>query len=484
MKEGDFQSSFLKNKVYLLVVSSSGKTRKIPLAKGLEIETNPDEKYHLLSEEGKIKSDLLGDAFAILREGDDIRLLWENNFFVQLNSFFSKNQGVSFVLPNDESQYCLSSEDESTGVYLIDGYSVLYAYGQKYSVLNLLDVGDWYLSYFHIKMDDDTGLVDFFADPWDDFSTLDAKDSFAYQAASFSLKTAFLGASTSLLFKGRDHTINEAPDAMKKVHGSILLGPPVETHDMILNVYTGDGSLLAKNILIDEKGHFYFELEMPFQGLVVYEVVGQSENPDYLDEATGAFLDLSCDIRAVSYIGKEEIYNVNVNPLTDILFRKMNIEKNDEEGEGYTQYCEKNIDNLFQNHDENQCIQEQLQKTSEEISEAMGLEGLDIISSLVIPTVRLEEDKEVEVIPNDYGKVLAAISAYEKKTDKTTEEVLETLAENLNEGKLSSGIYSEMQESSSEFLEIDLTESSLFETDISVYESSLPETLIYDSFWV
>lgn len=204
------------------------------------------------------------------------------------------------------------------------------------------------------------------------------------------------------------------------IGGTIVMGPLVNTHDLVVKAYKADGSLLATGI-VNADGTYIINYTGDYTGVVIVKAYDINNLfPDYMDEASGAAKDLGIDLRAVTVVAGSGTYTVNLNALTELAAQSLGL------GIGSGGQSSVVLNNVTAST---------VATANGNVASAFGLTGVDIITTSVIPVVNVQGQNNASA--NDYGRALAAISGLELSTGQTTDQVLTTLSQSLTGASLS-----------------------------------------------
>ncbi len=189
--------------------------------------------------------------------------------------------------------------------------------------------------------------------------------------------------------------------AFATVKGFLTLGPVTNASELTVEIYDDKGNLIGTAPLKFD-GSFEVTLSTNYSGNVLVKIKDAGVGEDYRDEATGEKKDISLDgMRAVGTVTAGKETTIQITPISELAVRKLGLEGNKSEGK-------KNAD---------------FTAASKEALESLGFDSksFDVFSDKPIPVI--DKDGQPQH-GNAYGAALAALSAYEEASHKTTEQVL------------------------------------------------------------
>ncbi|OED36230.1 hypothetical protein AB834_03150 [PVC group bacterium (ex Bugula neritina AB1)] len=203
------------------------------------------------------------------------------------------------------------------------------------------------------------------------------------------------------------------------LEGQVFLGPILEDHGLHVEIYNPEQNLLGSSP-VDKSGAYKLDLPRDYIGPVLVKMLDATEEADYLDEATLLFKDLDQPLRAVTYVsGEDDSTKANITPLTEIAVRDLSFDiATDQEDLGST------FLSLQEMGKEAEALISDLNFS---VANAFGIEDVDIVAGDIELLVDVNKTLREDV--NEYGKVLAAISALEEKQGKDTSDILDDFYE-------------------------------------------------------
>ena len=197
-----------------------------------------------------------------------------------------------------------------------------------------------------------------------------------------------------------------APLSERVVHGSVVAGPVVVGNQLTVRVYGEQGQLLGVDPSVLAGGSYEVKIGQ-YAGAVYVLVSDESDQSDYIDEATGQLKDLTSHLAAVGVVSGL-ITNINVNPLTTLAAMRAGVDVTGGALSAPTAT--------------------QALAANAQVAKAMGLgdSAAALISSDVETVIAV--NGQPNPLANDYGKLLAAISGVEHKSSQTTGQVLQTIS--------------------------------------------------------
>lgn len=315
--------------------------------------------------------------------GDDLTLLLGDATTLTFDDYFVACIDLSCVvsLPAAGDLYHVVGKQS---VALADGTEVIYVYGDK-SALQEIAFGEsallQFLNQSHVSLN---------------------------PSSSWSIGA---GALAVLGLAGGGGGINGdgSSSTLFTISGDISAGQVVEGHDLILKVYDKDDSQLGADATIEDDGSFSINIKEKYIGYVILKVTNDSKK-DYIDEGTGEKKDLAVVLRVVVYVNGEDDVSAMVNPLTEIIARKV-LGSNSKLAD---------VDDIAQD----------LSDANTAVGKAFNVEGVDITSTK--PVVVNADSYSGSDSAKDLGYALAGISGMESQdrngdTIKTMEQVLSSL---------------------------------------------------------
>jgi hypothetical protein len=117
---------------------------------------------------------------------------------------------------------------------------------------------------------------------------------------------------------GDDATVTGA-----SVHVKVALGPLVDTTDVVVTLYKADGSVLSGEGGFHESGFYVFTPDQSYSGKVFVRVEDTGSTPDFMDEATGARMNIGTEIWAATEVSvSTSPFLITVSPLSTVAVMK------------------------------------------------------------------------------------------------------------------------------------------------------------------
>ncbi|OED34300.1 hypothetical protein AB834_06695 [PVC group bacterium (ex Bugula neritina AB1)] len=475
MSESHFFSGMKhKQPTCLLIVKSADKVERFEIFEDTQVNVQAGCEYLVLNKNIDMGEVADIESFIVAVKEDDVHVQYANGVTLTFFDFFSESYGAFITLPSAfASDYTLNSWDVPMGVELDYGLYLIYAYGEKELLFGMIGDKDvWETFDQHVDFySDHMSLIPFDGERFSDNQVEKGvfADDFSFKFfGGTNVTTSLLGVGGFLGLLGSWVAWGGSEDHSNKVKGKFVWGPVVPNHGLSLMMYGQAGEILAAGVKLDYSGEFQVTLRSSYEGAVLLEVSDASLGPDYIDEGTGEAKDFEMTARSIGYIDTESTsFTMNVTNLTEMAVRQLGIPLSQ------GGLVEPIGDLLGEN------IQEKISTANKNIGKAMGLGDIDILSTPIIPLIDADGNEVSEV--NQYGKVLAGISAMENEKGLTSEEVLTYLQNNLKEDVLDTSVYEELRDIAASDLGIDLErpQESLDMIDIS--EHIADQAIIYSA---
>jgi len=187
-----------------------------------------------------------------------------------------------------------------------------------------------------------------------------------------------------------------------RIEGEIVAGPVVDGHGLWVRVYDFDGGVLG-SAAVDAQGRYSFDIESPYVGALLLKVYDRDSGSDYVDEALAQTQDLQSDLRALGWVDGPGRYVVNINPLTELAVRQLDMTGGDG-GQAST--------NLSAGNWPSGDVSRDVGTVNARVAQAFGLQAGELLVGPVVPVI--DRDGQPQASANAYGRALAAISGVER----------------------------------------------------------------------
>ncbi|OED37714.1 hypothetical protein AB834_01400 [PVC group bacterium (ex Bugula neritina AB1)] len=437
------------------------KIDKVKISDKVSIDVEKNDLYQILQEDKSLDKD---SNFIVTIKNNHLHIHFSDNTSLILKNFFDTGKNSSFLLPSTFSssnyEYHLDSTNIPSGIPYQNGESLIYAYGLKEILFQTFGQTDLWAD-LQEQMNFSNDFCSFVPD-------IDAMPSSASNPKSFDPNQltytghdekglSILGMGGLMSMIGTFASVSTPALAAKIITGTVILGPTVQDHGLSLNVYDQSGNLLMSDIDLDPSGKYDIKLPSDYEGTLLLEVEDTSLGPDYMDEATGEAKPLSSPIRSMLYVNNEtENQTVNITPLTELAVLSLGIESSDKD------FVDK-IKDISENNP-----QEAIFSANKQIATALGLENTDILSSPIITLI--DKYGNVHSGTNEYGKILAAISALEESLGNDLKDTLSHIAEGLHDDTLDRSTYEELSSVTEALLQISISQPQNFTDAIDISE--------------
>ncbi|MDG0996930.1 MAG: cadherin-like domain-containing protein, partial [Gammaproteobacteria bacterium] len=420
--------------IILIITSADGSEREVIVnhADDNRLKLSAGETYRFLQ---RIDSTTLPLEQVIgSRIGHDLNLLFTEDESMALQDYFTLcTEGecvVEIALENttDGELSYFSLAADSLGLELGDGSQLMLAHGDMHTLMELAQ-GQSALSHaIQQAQGSQLGLGDVLAE---------AEVTSEETAATASITSSFVGLTTLVGFGmitaevlRNSNDSNDSSDVTEVVVSGVLAaGPMIENTGLSIEVYGTDGTQLT-TVLMNDDGTYEFTLSADYSGAVLLRTVDANGSlPDYIDETSKLPVDLTADLRSIIFIsGDTSTYVANINPVTELLVRKLGMNGGDD-GDSESTPAELSAD--------------QIVVANTEVANALGLTGTDLVSDT--PKLKVDVAGVDQADVDDYGNILAAISGSESVNGETTDEILTDLANEISsDGALSTEAKTEL----------------------------------------
>ncbi|CAB5500374.1 hypothetical protein THERMOT_1223 [Bathymodiolus thermophilus thioautotrophic gill symbiont] len=364
-----------------------------------------------------------GNAYQVILQKHDTSL--EIDFNV-----LAKKQGSDLVLLLD---------DQTTVIF--DDYFTVCLDGALGCVVSLPSEGGLYhVSDAQFKvLDDGTELVYFYGDPSalkgiladspDNGTLADFVEQYKEESSSlYSYTTLGLGALAVIAFVASNNSDDDDGSTKFTVSGNISAGQVVEGHDLTLRVYDKyDEEVDSDEATIEDNGSFSINITKEYTGYLIVKVTSSGGKKDYLDEGTNEEKSLSTSFRAIIKAEGTKDITVMVNPLTEIVVRKIFSEV---DGASNGQGELKDVDD----------VEASLATANTAVNKAFQMDNVDISSTQPAIINADSYDSSASTNAKALGYILSGISGmetYDRKgkldSEKDTAEVLKAIVEAIDD---------------------------------------------------
>ena len=333
----------------------------IVVTKGKQhVNVKPGNAYELSVKDG----DVLNKDFDIIAKkvGDDLEVLFPNDVTVVFDGYFE-------ICASDLS--CLVSLPAEGGVYyvvegnfvtLADGSQIVHFYGDESALTSIT-----------------SSQSALFAQSFNE----------VYLADGFSLSG--IGGGLAAVGLAGGGASASASAVANTITGGIVLGPVIASNGLTVNAFKADGTTAIDSSAVNANGSFTISLGS-YTGVVILKVVDADADADYVDEATGAQVDLNTTLLAV-VDASGGLITVAITPLTTLAAQQAGLTTSGDIPSGTT------LDASIVN------------TANTGVATAFGL--TDIINDIPQPVIGLDGSANSS---DAYGKVLAALSGMDKST--------------------------------------------------------------------
>jgi large repetitive protein len=229
------------------------------------------------------------------------------------------------------------------------------------------------------------------------------------------------GAALAIAGSGSVPVAAAVSETGKTLSITVVAGPLLPTHQLAVEAYGQDGQQLfaRTSLTLDTDGKFLLTLPAGYNGPVLVRVVDLNTGDDYVDEATGAGVDLSIDLRALVDVSDSDAAQqaIVVSPLSELVVQAVLGDAGGSEGASAVEFTAAQAGAL--------------RNTDKAIAEALGLPTTEAIARQAVEPVITVDNKPVA--GNLPGLVLAAISGYEAGNDGGTQNAIQALSDSIGE---------------------------------------------------
>ncbi len=189
--------------------------------------------------------------------------------------------------------------------------------------------------------------------------------------------------------------VTDLPDT-NTVSGAIVLGPLVADHGLQVELYKADGTSLITTVAVKSDGSFIADIGS-YADVIIAKVVDTDDGADYVDEASGKPVDLSDSpsftLLAVIDTSKGGDVTAAITPLTTLAAQQAGLSASGEVPSNVV------LTTTVVNN------------ANQAVANLFGLTG-DVVKNK--PEAVITQDGTPATTSNDYGKVLAVLSAIDK----------------------------------------------------------------------
>ena len=213
------------------------------------------------------------------------------------------------------------------------------------------------------------------------------------------------------VFSGGGHSSDASPapaPAPYAISGSFTAGPVVAGNDLKAVAFDKDGKVIGESFLAAD-GSFNITIANGYTGTVLIQVQNTGSNKDYFDEASDQQVNMTTDSLCAVTTATGANLVVYVTALTDMAMHKLN---------------------NWQTASSND-----INANNKAISVFFGLGDSDITGQKPTPVVTADGGDNL-ANANDYGKVLAALSALETATGQSTETIISKINAAIADGSV------------------------------------------------
>ncbi|MDG0996323.1 MAG: cadherin domain-containing protein [Gammaproteobacteria bacterium] len=266
------------------------------------------------------------DQIVAIRDGDDLKLQFSSQDQLILMDYFELSaegqSGLELALSSnskgDLDYFSLAAD--SSGLELGDGTQLLLATGDFESLIQLA-VGEPLLHQAiqsAEKKSFDYGDVMAEADV-EKVENEDTSSALSYLSI---IPVILFGAVVAGASSGGSNSKSAAvaitEDEATVIVGEFAAGPAITDHGLKVTAYDAQGNMLGKKSDIDENGQFRIDVGI-FTGTYFLEVRDESDEKDYIDEATGERINFPVDVlRSMGVATNGGESKTNVTPLTEL----------------------------------------------------------------------------------------------------------------------------------------------------------------------
>jgi hypothetical protein len=326
--------------------------------------------------------------YVVVRKGSDLVLIYADGTEVVLENYFDGET----VLVLDGAGAGITLPPSAAPIGAI-GDTALYAFaGSKDAASAIL-----------LNSSQFSPLQTFLAD--------DASGGFA----GFSLGAiAGLGGLAALAGKSAP-SAEAAPATM--IGGSFVAGPVLQGHSLTVDIYSSTGTLLQRDVPLDDTGRFSVTLEGTHSHVIAILRNPDAEN-DYRDETTGLPTNINATLMGIGAgvtEGMTTTVSLNINPLTTIAARLAGI------GPEGTIPAEGIAPGV-------------IEQTTAQVAELFGLADINTVPPLTIFDEGFDDTDGDITEAEKYGQVLAMLSGLDFNNEGNTDATIRNLAEVIQQG--------------------------------------------------
>ncbi|BAS68020.1 Ig-like domain-containing protein [Bathymodiolus septemdierum thioautotrophic gill symbiont] len=325
------------------------------------IVVKPGNTYELSVKDG----DVLNKDFDVIAKkvGEDLEVLLPNDTVVVFDNYFeicASDLSCLVSLPAEGSVYYVIEGGFTT---LSDGSQVVHFYGDEATLSTIAT---------------------------NNFSSVAVAELLPMFEAGVSFTALGALGLTAVDLAGAGATA--AADTI--LFGAILMGPVIEGNGLSVQAFKADGKTKVGALTkVNANGSFTVNLG-DYKGVVILKVIDDNDGADYVDEATGAQVDLDITLLAVVDASSGGSIKVVVTPVTTLAAQQAGVTESGDVP------SETTLDATTVN------------AANKGVANALGL--TDIIND--IPVAMINTDGSSSSSSNAYGKVLAALSGMDKST--------------------------------------------------------------------
>ncbi len=346
------------------------------------INVKPGKAYEISVKEGEV---LNKDFDTIAQKvGNDLEVLLPNDAVVVFDNYFevcASDLSCVVSLPAEGGVYYVV---EGNFVTLADGTQIVHFYGDEATLTTMASSSSSYSS-----------------------STIAELLPMFEQGVSFA---GVGGALAAVDIAGAGASASAASTIALVITGSIVLGPVVTGNGLTVEAFQADGTTPVPgtaSTTVNTDGSFTVDLGS-YTSVVILKVIDTNAAADYVDEATGAQVDLDTTLLAAVDASSGGAITVAVTPVTTLAAQQAGITESGGVPSGTT------LDASTVN------------TANKGVATAFGL--TDIIND--IPQAVIAQDGTSDSSADAYGKVLAALSGMDKATGGVGE-TINTLKDSL-----------------------------------------------------
>lgn len=372
----------------------------------------------------------------IMQTGDDLVIIAQDGAVISIENYFqlADQQQVSFELfsplgPKDDLL------DHDNLIELNDSENFFYAQGDKKQLLEMVEAqAD--LSEVIIAENHYVPLNNSFLDAYKSTDYLPMGGLLAGAAVA-------LGAASALGGGGG------GSDVAFRISGNFTGGPAIEDNDLYVYVFNDEGQQLSQQVKVGDDGAYSISITQSYTGPILIQVRStEPSGDDYIDESTNEEVSLSTSFRAIAYANGGDLV-MNTNAVTEIATRHMlddsgtagawiNI-SNNANAEQAEEQAKEQAQELAAH------TQQSIEESYQNLAHALGLDDVDLLTLEPIAT-NDERFADGSYAAQNYGRILAALSALEEIYGQSTTNVINGILEGLNHDEFDTEEFSQLLE--------------------------------------